>query len=71
MTDIVEIVSQLSKIKEDLERKWESGTLRAGVSVALTADALIGTIYTIDELSKHINARLSLLEERCAKLEKA
>ena len=70
MTDILELVSKLSEIKGNLERKWEPGTQKASLSVALTAEALVDTIDTIDEISKHIINRLSILEERCAKLEK-
>ena len=71
MSDIIELVSKFSEIKQNLERKWESGTQRSAVSVALTADALIDTIDIVEELSKSINSRLKALEDRCALLEKA
>lgn len=63
MGDVKELLGNFVKIKEDLERKWEPGSLRSGVSVALTADALINTIDTIDELMKRIICKLDKLEK--------
>jgi hypothetical protein len=63
MGDVKELLGNFAKIKEELERKWEPSSLRSGVSVALTADALIKTIDTVDELMKRIICKLDKLEK--------
>ena len=49
---------QLTEAREQLTRKWEHGAQRAGVSVALTADAVLIIMDVLNDLNKVLAEQL-------------